>query len=203
MRTRLRPALSANSIRQEVDTYDVFWKVPAIGDGHASQPFTSNCRRLAPTSRRPSGLSFPAELTPNSGASICQGGFERLHHTDHWTHRYAHRRTRSHRSAAMARLRSTRLTSSSSVVRRWEAAPHALEVARTYLKVLQASNTFSPGWITFFFSSPALLLLVTGVRRLLLTVSAFTLSHTVTLTLASLGFVHLSRACSGRGSYCV
>jgi hydrogenase/urease accessory protein HupE len=39
-----------------------------------------------------------------------------------------------------------------------------------------------------------LLLLVTGVRRLLLTVSAFTLSHTVTLSLATLGFVHVPPA---------
>jgi len=38
------------------------------------------------------------------------------------------------------------------------------------------------------------LLLVTGLRRLLLTVSAFTLSHTVTLTLATLGFVHVPPA---------
>jgi hypothetical protein len=39
-----------------------------------------------------------------------------------------------------------------------------------------------------------LLLLVNGVRRLLLTVSAFTLSHTVTLTLATLGFVNVPPA---------
>ena len=35
---------------------------------------------------------------------------------------------------------------------------------------------------------------MTGVRRLLLTVSAFTLSRTVTLTLATLGFVHVPAA---------
>ena len=35
---------------------------------------------------------------------------------------------------------------------------------------------------------------MSGVRRLLLTVSAFTLSHTVTLTLATLGFVHVPPA---------
>ena len=39
-----------------------------------------------------------------------------------------------------------------------------------------------------------LLLLVSGTRRLLATVSAFTLSHTVTLTLATLGFVHVPPA---------
>jgi hydrogenase/urease accessory protein HupE len=39
-----------------------------------------------------------------------------------------------------------------------------------------------------------LLLLVSGKRRLLLTVSAFTLSHTVTLTLATLGFVNVPPA---------
>jgi hydrogenase/urease accessory protein HupE len=37
----------------------------------------------------------------------------------------------------------------------------------------------------------ALLLIVTGFRKLLLTVTAFTLAHSVTLALATLGFVHV------------
>ncbi len=39
-----------------------------------------------------------------------------------------------------------------------------------------------------------LLLLVNGFKRLIQTVSAFTLSHSVTLTLATLGFVHVPPA---------
>ena len=72
-----------------------------------------------------------------------------------------------------------------------EAAPHRLEVARTYL--LLGIEHILTGVDHLLFVS-GLLLLVTGLRRLLLTVSAFTLSHTVTLTLATLGFVHVPPA---------
>src|SRR5215472_10735900 len=83
--------------------------------------------------------------------------------------------------------RVTRLTSSvPSFVA--EAAPRRFEVARTYL-VLGIEHILTGVDHLLFISG--LLLLVTETRRLLLTVSAFTLSHTVTLTLATLGFVHV------------
>jgi hypothetical protein len=72
-----------------------------------------------------------------------------------------------------------------------EAAPHRMEVARTYL--LLGIEHILTGVDHLLFVS-GLLLLVTGFRRLLLTVSAFTLSHTVTLSLATLGFVHVPPA---------
>jgi hypothetical protein len=84
----------------------------------------------------------------------------------------------------------TRLTSSipSFVV---EAAPRRFQVARTY--ILLGIEHILTGVDHLLFVS-GLLLLVSGVRRLLFTVSAFTLSHTVTLTLATLGFVHVPPA---------
>ena len=84
----------------------------------------------------------------------------------------------------------TRVTSSSPsfVV---EATPRPLEVVRTYL-VLGIEHILTGVDHLLFVSG--LLLLVDGTRRLLLTVSAFTLSHTVTLTLATLGFVHVPPA---------
>jgi hypothetical protein len=84
----------------------------------------------------------------------------------------------------------TRLTSSSPSFT-VEAAPRRFEVARTYL-VLGIEHILTGVDHLLFVSG--LLLLVTGFRRLLLTVSAFTLSHTVTLTLATLGFVHVPPA---------
>jgi hydrogenase/urease accessory protein HupE len=69
--------------------------------------------------------------------------------------------------------------------------PRRFEVARTYL-VLGIEHILTGVDHLLFVSG--LLLLVNGTRRLLLTVSAFTLSHTVTLTLATLGFVHVSPA---------
>jgi HupE / UreJ protein len=72
-----------------------------------------------------------------------------------------------------------------------EAAPGRLEVARTYLAL--GIEHILTGIDHLLFVS-GLLLLVTGIRRLLFTVSAFTLSHTVTLSLAALGFVHVPPA---------
>jgi hydrogenase/urease accessory protein HupE len=72
-----------------------------------------------------------------------------------------------------------------------EAMPRRFEVARTYL-VLGVEHILTGVDHLLFVSG--LLLLVSGTRRLLLTVSAFTLSHTVTLTLATLGFVHVPPA---------
>ncbi len=72
-----------------------------------------------------------------------------------------------------------------------EATQHRFEVARTYL-VLGIEHILTGIDHLLFVSG--LLLLVTGTRRLLATVSAFTLSHTVTLTLATLGFVHVAPA---------
>jgi hypothetical protein len=84
----------------------------------------------------------------------------------------------------------TRLTSAdpSFVV---EAAPRRFQVARTYIAL--GIEHILTGVDHLLFVS-GLLLLVSGVRRLLFTVSAFTLSHTVTLTLATLGFVHVPPA---------
>ena len=84
----------------------------------------------------------------------------------------------------------TRVTSSSPsfIV---EATPRPFEVVRTYL-MLGIEHILTGVDHLLFVSG--LLLLVNGTRRLLLTVSAFTLSHTVTLTLATLGFVHVPPA---------
>jgi len=72
-----------------------------------------------------------------------------------------------------------------------EAAPHRIEVARTYLAL--GFEHILTGVDHLLFVS-GLLLLVSGFTRLIQTVSAFTLSHTVTLTLATLGFVHVPPA---------
>jgi len=70
-------------------------------------------------------------------------------------------------------------------------APGRLAVARAY--ALLGIEHILTG-LDHLLSVSGLLLLVSGTRRLLLTVSAFTLSRTVTLTLASLGFVHVPAA---------
>lgn len=72
-----------------------------------------------------------------------------------------------------------------------EQAPRALEVARTYL--LLGIEHILTGVDHLLFVS-GLLLLVSGFGRLVKTISAFTLSHSVTLSLATLGFVNVPPA---------
>ena len=70
-------------------------------------------------------------------------------------------------------------------------SPRPLEVVRTYLAL--GIEHILTGTDHLLFVS-GLLLLVSGFERLVKTISAFTLSHSVTLSLATLGFVHLPPA---------
>ena len=69
-----------------------------------------------------------------------------------------------------------------------EAAPSALEVARTYLVLGVEHILLGIDHLLFIL---ALLILVKGTRRLIATVTAFTLAHSLTLAGATLGFVHV------------
>ena len=71
------------------------------------------------------------------------------------------------------------------------ATPGALEVARTYL-VLGIEHILTGVDHLLFISG--LLLMVSGFGRLVKTISAFTLSHSVTLSLATLGWVNVPPA---------
>jgi hydrogenase/urease accessory protein HupE len=70
-----------------------------------------------------------------------------------------------------------------------EAAPAALDVARTYL-ALGAEHVLGGADHLLFVA--ALLWLVRGARRLVAAISAFTVAHTLTLGAAALGFVHVA-----------
>jgi len=69
--------------------------------------------------------------------------------------------------------------------------PSALEVIRTYT-VLGIGHIL--GGVDHLLIVLALLLLVRGIGRLVATVTAFTLAHSVTLAAATLGFVHVPPA---------
>jgi hydrogenase/urease accessory protein HupE len=69
-----------------------------------------------------------------------------------------------------------------------EAAPHDLEVARTY-SVLGVEHILTG--IDHLLFVLALIIITRGGWLLVKTVSAFTLSHSLTLTAATLGFVHV------------
>jgi hydrogenase/urease accessory protein HupE len=71
------------------------------------------------------------------------------------------------------------------------ARPSMLEVVNTYLSLGVEHILFGVDHLLFVL---ALLLLVRGVRRLVATVTAFTLAHSITLAAATLGFVHVPPA---------
>ncbi len=172
--------------QMSVDTYQVFWKVPAIGENMRLSlflQFPQSCTRTGPRALFANG-SYSEQWVLK-----CEGGLEgdtvsigglaatltdvivRIERLDGST-------------------QVTRLTASVTSFE-VEATPHRFEVARTYL-ALGVKHILSGVDHLLFVSG--LLLLVAGFRRLLFTISAFTLSHTVTLTLATLGFVHVPPA---------
>jgi hydrogenase/urease accessory protein HupE len=166
------------------ETYDVFWKVPGQGE---------NMR-----------LGIYVELPPGSTnvtaprASMANNAF-----TERWTIKRAGGLTggtihiagltgtmtdvlvRVQRLDASTQI--TRLTPSASsfVI---EAAPRALEVARTY-SVLGVEHILTG--IDHLLFVLALLIITRGGWKLVKTVTAFTISHSLTLTAATLGFVHV------------
>jgi len=169
------------------DTYDLFWKVPALGDSmrlslYVHLPQTcSNLTRLR-------GF-FANSAYTEQWSVLCRGGLAgSIVRIEGLTATLTDVLVRVERLDGSTQV--TRISSSSPsfVV---EAAPQRFEVARTYL-VLGIEHILTGADHLLFVSG--LLLLVTGFRRMLLTVSAFTLSHTVTLTLATLGFVHMPPA---------
>jgi hydrogenase/urease accessory protein HupE len=169
------------------DSYDVVWKVPAVGDTMRLSLYVQlpdACSNL----KQPRGV-FANNAYTEQWSVECQGGLPGS------TVRIAGlAATLTDVLVRIERLdgssQVTRVTSSSPsfVV---EAMPRRFEVARTYL-VLGIEHILTGVDHLLFVSG--LLLLVNGTRRLLLTVSAFTLSHTVTLALATLGFVHVPPA---------
>jgi hydrogenase/urease accessory protein HupE len=69
-----------------------------------------------------------------------------------------------------------------------EAAPSSLHVAGTYLRLGVEHILLGVDHLLFVL---ALLLIVKGWRRLIGTITAFTVAHSITLAAATLGFVHV------------
>jgi hydrogenase/urease accessory protein HupE len=169
------------------DDYAALWKVPGLGES----------LRLGLYVELPAGCT---NVVPARGAMVNDAFTER------WTVRCAGGLTGGTiRIAGLAAtttdvlvrlerldgsVQITRLTPSapSFVV---EAAPSGLEVARTYL-VLGVEHILTG--IDHLLFVLALLIITDGGWRLVKTVSAFTISHGLTLSAATLGFVHVPQA---------
>ena len=166
------------------DTYDVLWKVPARGDN----------MRLGIYVEFPSGttnVTTPRTLFANEASierwSIGRpGGLtgENIHISG----------LAATMTDVLVRIENldgttqvTRVTppSPSFVV---VAAPGAFEVCRTYLVLGVEHILFGVDHLLFVL---ALLILVKGWRKLVGTITAFTVAHSITLAAATLGFVHI------------
>ena len=179
----VRPAYL--ELRQtSAETYDAFWKVPGQEEN----------MRLGIYVELPGGSINVT--TPR--ASMANNAF-----TERWTIKRAGGLTGGtiHIAGLTATMtdvlvRLERLDGSAQVTRLTpsapsfvvEAAPHALEVARTY-SVLGVEHILTG--IDHLLFVLALLIITSGGWKLVKTVTAFTISHSLTLTAATLGFVHV------------
>lgn len=179
----VRPAyLELRQIGRE--NYDVLWKVPARGADlrlgiYVEMP--PDCQRV--TEPR---ASFADNAFTDRWPVKCAGGLTGA------TIRIAGLSAtiidvlvRLERSDGTTQV--TRLTPSSPSFT-VEAAPRATQVAATYLR-LGVEHIL--GGIDHLLYILAMLFLVKGLRRVVATMTAFTATHSLTLTAAALGFVHV------------
>ncbi|HEX6901862.1 MAG TPA: HupE/UreJ family protein [Thermoanaerobaculia bacterium] len=179
----LRPAYL--QLRQTAaDRYDVLWKVPARGDDlrlalHLELP--DRCKSLA----EPRG-AFSAGAYAERWHVLCPGGLDGG----------AIRVAGLSGTLTDALVRLERLDGTSQTVRLTPSAPSfvvqpahgPLEVSRTYLLLGVEHILLGIDHLLFVLG---LLLLVKGRRRILATVTAFTVAHSITLAAAALGLVHV------------
>ena len=165
------------------EAFEVIWKVPARGDLrlslHARLP--ESCRSVAPVSRYLVGSAYVDRWTVT-----CPGGLAgQTIGVDGLSATLTDVLVRVERSGGTTQV--ARLTPSAPtfVV---EAAPDSMGIASTYLMLGVEHILLGIDHLLFVL---ALLMLVEGRRRLIWTVTAFTLAHSLTLAAATLGFVHV------------
>jgi hydrogenase/urease accessory protein HupE len=166
------------------DTFDVLWKVPGLGNDLRLALYVelpSNCAKISAPRGVFAASAYTERWSVKCGGGIAGGEIHIIGLTATMTDVLV-RLEPLEGATQIARLQPS---NPSLVV---EAAPSRLEVVRTYL-VLAVQHILSGADHLLFVLG--LLLLVRGVGRLVKTVSAFTIAHSVTLTLAALGFVHV------------
>jgi hydrogenase/urease accessory protein HupE len=166
------------------ETYDAFWKVPGQGE---------NLR-----------LGLYVEFPPGStNVTVPRATMANNAYTERWTVKRAGGLTGGtiHIAGLTATMtdvlvRLERLDGSAQVTRLTpsapsfvvEATPHVMQVAATYLNLGVEHILLGVDHLLFVL---ALLILVKRTRRLVATVTAFTVAHSITLALATLGLVHV------------
>jgi hydrogenase/urease accessory protein HupE len=190
--TAFASGLSAHEVRPaylelrqtSAGTYDVFWKVPGQGENLRLAiyvEFPAGTTNVARPRASMANNAFTERWTIKRDGGLTSGTI----HIAGLTATMTDVLVRLERLDGSAQV--TRLTPSapSFVV---EAAPRALEVARTY-SVLGVEHILTG--IDHLLFVLALLIITGGGWKLVKTVTAFTISHSLTLTAATLGFVHV------------
>lgn len=171
---------------QQIDatTYDVLWKLPALDER----------RTLAVQPEFPVGTTdlTARRSTFSGGTAVLRWKLRVPHGLEGHAIEFAGLETaridvlvRVVREDGTTQLERLTPVGHRLVVR---ASPRAFEVARTYTVIGIEHILLGFDHLLFVIS---LLLLVDGVRRLLWTVTAFTLAHSITLAAASLGVLHV------------
>ena len=166
------------------ETYDVLWKIPAIDEST-----TLKVRAAVPRRNRGADAGAQHLLARHHGAALAHPCAGRARRQGHFFSQLSE--TRIDVLARLVRLDGTVqleriLPVSPSFVAR--PSPGRLEVVTTYT-ILGIEHILS-GFDHLLFVL-ALVLLVQGTRRLLVTITAFTAAHSLTLAGATLGWVQV------------
>jgi hydrogenase/urease accessory protein HupE len=168
----------------DATTYDVLWKVPAINE--------STTLRLKPEFPLGTTIVTPQNSSVANGTAVLRWRIQVAGGLDGKAVTFPELpTTRVDVLVRLARADGTvQLARVLPVDPRFvvTASPGTFEVVRTYT-VLGIEHILT-GFDHLLFVL-ALLILVDGVRRLVATITAFTLAHSITLALASLGVLHL------------
>ena len=166
------------------DSYDVLWKVPALGQEARlalDLKLPSNCEQLSgPTGSFVDGAHLQRSRIRCSGGLT--GGAIRIDGLSASAAEVLARVERQDGTTQVARL----LPASPSFI--VEASASAAETAWTYLRLGVHHILTGADHLLFVLG---LMVLVNSVRRLVWTVTAFTVAHSITLAGATLGLVHV------------
>jgi hydrogenase/urease accessory protein HupE len=166
------------------EQYDVLWKVPALGENarlalHAELP--GACTDLTPRRRVAAAGSFVERRTAGCAGGL-SGGVIHIAGLSATLTDVLVRIEQLDGSTQVTRLSPD---APSLVV---EAVPGRLQIGATYLKLGVEHILLGVDHLLFVF---ALLLLVDGTRRLVWTITAFTVAHSITLAGATLGLLQV------------
>ena len=167
----------------DTDLYAVIWKTPVVGGRPMAivAKLPENCDPRMPGQPIWDGVAYVARWTANCPAGL-QGG---TIHIDGLNQTSTDVLVRFDFADGTSQARRLTASETSFTV---PTQPSSLEVVRTYL-LLGIEHILSG--IDHLLFVLVLLLLVKGTRRVIVTVTAFTLAHSLTLAGATLGFVHM------------